>query len=431
MTPNLDATQTLAAAIAVLFIGSAVQLRVGFLRDNNIPVPVIGGLLFAVLTTVLFLGFDFRISFDMSLKEPMMLAFFTTIGLGADFRLLARGGPKLLLFGVLCLAYLIVQDGLGLLAAIGMDLHPLVGLLSSSITLSGGHGTGAAYAERFGVYDKMQPFLANSLGSQETTLFKMVSAYSMFANGGERVEPTLVDRVQDRWGTTVYRHDDRVCDECSQYDLPVGELPRIETDRWQVIDPVTAYQLTSMMRGVVERGTASGTVNLGVPTAGKTGTTNDARDVWFVGFTSNIAAGCYIGYDLPKSLGSGASGGGMCGPVFQSFMTTALKKYGAGRFAVPAGGRFIKIDRFTGARLPDGASGESVVAEYFREGEEPVFGITFDGGFAMGANLPMVTGGTVAQTGQGPGVAVEGVVPVVPVVPGQTTAGEISSGGLY
>ena len=149
MTPNLDATQTLAAAIAVLFIGSAVQLRVGFLRDNNIPVPVIGGLLFAVLTTVLFLGFDFRISFDMSLKEPMMLAFFTTIGLGADFRLLARGGPKLLLFGVLCLAYLIVQDGLGLLAAIGMDLHPLVGLLGGSITLSGGHGTGAAYAERF------------------------------------------------------------------------------------------------------------------------------------------------------------------------------------------------------------------------------------------------------------------------------------------
>ena len=118
MAPNLDATQTLAAAIAVLIIGSAVQVRVGFLRDNNIPIPVVGGLLFAVLTTVLFLGFDFRISFDMSLKEPMMLAFFTTIGLGADFRQLARGGPKLLLFAMLCLAYLIVQDGLGLLAGI-------------------------------------------------------------------------------------------------------------------------------------------------------------------------------------------------------------------------------------------------------------------------------------------------------------------------
>lgn len=149
MAPSLDATQTLAAAIAVLFIGAAVQVRVGFLRNNNIPIPVVGGLLFAVLTTILFLGFDLRIGFDMALKEPMMLAFFTTIGLSADFRLLVQGGPRLLLFGAACLLYLILQDGLGLLAAVGMDLHPLVGLLSGSITLSGGHGTGAAYAEKF------------------------------------------------------------------------------------------------------------------------------------------------------------------------------------------------------------------------------------------------------------------------------------------
>jgi ESS family glutamate:Na+ symporter len=134
----------------VLFVGSAIQSRIPFLRDNNIPVPVVGGLLFAVLTTVLFLGFDQRIALDMTLREPMMLAFFTTIGLGADFRLLVRGGPRLLLFGVVCLIYLIVQDGLGLLAAIGMDLHPLVGLLGGSITLAGGHGTGAAYAQKFG-----------------------------------------------------------------------------------------------------------------------------------------------------------------------------------------------------------------------------------------------------------------------------------------
>ena len=149
MAPSLDATQTLAAAIAVLFVGAAVQARVGFLRDNNIPIPVVGGLLFAVLTTILFLGFDLRIGFDMALKEPMMLAFFTTIGLGADFRLLVRGGPRLLLFGAACVLYLILQDGLGVLAAVGMDLHPLVGLLGGSITLSGGHGTGAAYAEKF------------------------------------------------------------------------------------------------------------------------------------------------------------------------------------------------------------------------------------------------------------------------------------------
>jgi len=146
---SLDATQTLAAAIAVLFVGTAVQARIGFLRNNNIPVPVVGGLLFAVVTTLIFLGLDLRVGFDMALKEPMMLAFFTTIGLGADFRLLVQGGPRLLLFGTACLLYLIFQDGVGLLAAVGMDLHPLVGLIGGSITLSGGHGTGAAYAQRF------------------------------------------------------------------------------------------------------------------------------------------------------------------------------------------------------------------------------------------------------------------------------------------
>lgn len=149
MAFSLDATQTLAAAIAVLFVGTAVQARIGFLRNNNIPVPVVGGLLFAVVTTLIFLGLDLRVGFDMALKEPMMLAFFTTIGLGADFRLLVQGGPRLLLFGTACLLYLIFQDGVGLLAAVGMDLHPLVGLIGGSITLSGGHGTGAAYAQRF------------------------------------------------------------------------------------------------------------------------------------------------------------------------------------------------------------------------------------------------------------------------------------------
>jgi ESS family glutamate:Na+ symporter len=149
MTFSIDIAGTFAAAIAVLYAGSAVQARVGFLRDNNIPVPVVGGLLFAVLTTVCFLGFDLRVSFDMALKEPFMLAFFTTIGLGADARLLQSGGPRLLLFAGVCLLYLVLQDAIGVVAALSMDLHPLVGLLSSSITLSGGHGTGAAYAERF------------------------------------------------------------------------------------------------------------------------------------------------------------------------------------------------------------------------------------------------------------------------------------------
>jgi len=284
----------------------------------------------------------------------------------------------------------------------------------------------ADYAERFGVYDNMSRFLANSLGSEETTLYRMVAAYAMFANGGERVEPTLVDRVQDRYGRTVYRHDQRSCRDCADPAIPQDRAPRIVSNRAQIMDAVTAYQLTSMMRGVVERGTASRYVNLGVPTAGKTGTTNDAKDVWFVGFTSNIVAGCYIGYDTPRSLGRGASGGGYCGPVFQRFMTQATEKYGGGSFRVPPGGRFIKIDRFTGARLPDDAGGPSVVAEYFRDGEEPVFGLTFDGGFAMGANLPLfeeVTQSTARQVTTSSGNTA--------VVGPKASVGTLSSGGLY
>jgi ESS family glutamate:Na+ symporter len=146
---NFDATQTLAAAILVLFVGSFVIGRIPLLRDNNIPIPVVGGVLFAVVTALLHGGANIQLTFDMALKGPLMLAFFTTIGLGADLRMLARGGPQLLLFVGVCLLYLVVQDTLGVLAAVGMDLHPLIGLLSASITLSGGHGTGAAYAESF------------------------------------------------------------------------------------------------------------------------------------------------------------------------------------------------------------------------------------------------------------------------------------------
>ncbi len=284
------------------------------------------------------------------------------------------------------------------------------------------------YAEKFGVYKEgnFLRVLANSLGSQETTLFNMVAAYAMFANGGERVEPTLVDRVQDRYGKTVYKHDPRICTDCDDPAIAPTRSPRIVSERERVMNDVTAYQLTSMMTGVVERGTASKTVNLGVPTAGKTGTTNDAKDVWFVGFTNRIVAGCYIGYDNPRSLGRGASGGGMCGPVFNQFMKKATKKYGASKFDVPGGCEFIKIDRFTGARLSDTAKGKNVVNECFREGEEPVFGISFDGGFAMGGNLTLIRPDGQAQARQ-----VTTSTGKKAVVGPKATFGTLSSGGLY
>ncbi|KAJ03509.1 penicillin-binding protein 1A [Sulfitobacter mediterraneus] len=282
-----------------------------------------------------------------------------------------------------------------------------------------------SYAERFGVYDNLSPVLANALGAQETTLYQMVSAYAMFANGGERVQPTLVDRVQDRYGRTVYQHDQRLCNDCKQVSLTPGQAPRVISNRERVMDPVTAYQLTSMMRGVVERGTARKAVNLPVPIAGKTGTTNDEKDAWFVGFSSNIVAGCYIGFDTPRAMGRGSGGGALCAPVFQRFMSQAIKKYGGGDFKAPDSCVFINIDRFTGARLSDGASGNNVVSECFRDGEEPIFGIMFDGGFAMGGDLPLVEelggGGREVTTSTGKKA----------VVGPKATFGTLSSGGLY
>ncbi|WP_299076010.1 penicillin-binding protein 1A [uncultured Ruegeria sp.] len=283
----------------------------------------------------------------------------------------------------------------------------------------------AGYAERFGVYDRMGAFLANSLGAEETTLYKMVAAYAMFANGGERVEPTLVDRIQDRFGKTIYRHDDRQCLDCNSNWLEPDEAPTIETNRSQVMDAVTAYQLTSMMKGVVDRGTASSVVNLPVPTAGKTGTTNESKDAWFIGFTSNIVAGCYIGYDRPRPMGRGAYGGTLCGPVFQSFMEQAVEKYGGGPFDVPPGGRFIKIDRFSGARLPDNASGDYVVAEYFRDGVDGFIDRIYDGGFAIGSDLPLF------EEVQRAGVEVQTSTGETVTVGPKATQGDLSTGGLY
>jgi penicillin-binding protein 1A len=298
-----------------------------------------------------------------------------------------------------------------------------------------GHGDASPqYAERFGVYDDMGPYLSNALGSEETTLFRIVAAYAMFANGGERVEPTLVDRVQDRYGNTIYRHDRRECIDCAAFALADGWGPRIRAWRERVIDPITAYQLTSMLRGVVERGTAAGRVDLGVPTAGKTGTTNDAKDVWFVGFTSNIVAGCYMGYDTPTPMGPGAYGGTLCAPVFNTFMQEAVARYGGGAFEVPPGGVFARIDRRTGRRVPDDATGPEVVTEYFRDDGMQlalvgqIVGSAIDGGFAMGSDLPLFGAdenepdvATQVTTSTGREVA----------LPPRPTAGALSSGGLY
>ncbi|GAB1480016.1 PBP1A family penicillin-binding protein [Paracoccaceae bacterium] len=304
-------------------------------------------------------------------------------------------------------------------------------LMTVRIAQEIGMDTVAGYAERFGVYSRLQPLLANSLGAQETTLFKMVAAYAMFANGGERVEPTLVDRVQDRRGKTIYRHDQRQCTDCGADSLPRGEGVQITSNRERVMDAITAYQLTSMLQGVVQRGSGTG-VRLPVPVAGKTGTTNDAKDVWFIGYTSNIVAGCYLGFDQPRSLGPGAFGGTLCVPIFQEFMSEAVKRFGGTEFKVPPGGYFQKIDRFTGAKLGPDASGPNVISEYFREGEEVLFGLDamVDGGFAMGSNLPLFAYGET-DTGTEQVDTVTTSDGQQKAVPKKADFGTLSSGGLY
>jgi len=230
------------------------------------------------------------------------------------------------------------------------------------------------YAERFGVYENMPEHLSYALGAGETTLYQMVAAYGMFANGGKRVQPTLIDRIQDRHGKTLFRHDPRYCQGCDSASFGTDRVPVLFDQRRQIMDPVTAFQLVSMLQGVVSRGTAKKTVGgLGFPVAGKTGTTNDAKDVWFVGFTQNMVAGCFMGYDRPRTLGRRAYGGTLCGPVFKEFMREAMALRSPGKFRQPTGNGVvvIKVHRDTGERLPDDAEGPHVLVETFRSGTEP------------------------------------------------------------
>jgi penicillin-binding protein 1A len=227
----------------------------------------------------------------------------------------------------------------------------------------------AEYAERFGVYDDMNPVLAMALGSGETTVMRMVSAYAVMANGGKQINPSLIDRIQDRYGKTVFKHDERSCEGCVASSWHNQPEPELVSNAEQVLDPMTAYQITSMMQGVVQRGTAVTVSELGYPIAGKTGTTNDEKDAWFVGFTPNLVVGVYMGYDQPRSMGSGSTGGGLAAPIFKEFMAEALEGTNPVDFEVPEGMKRIAVDRKTGMRAEAGQGG--AITEYFKPGTGP------------------------------------------------------------
>ena len=212
----------------------------------------------------------------------------------------------------------------------------------------------AEYAKRFGVYDDLPPYLSYALGAGETTVLRMVTAYSMLDNGGRRVKPTLIDRIQDRYGHTIFRHDQRECMGCDADKWAGQAEPTLVDRREQVIDPMTAYQITSMMEGVVQRGTATVVREVGKPIAGKTGTTNDEKDVWFIGFSPDIVCGVYLGFDKPRHIGRLATGGHLAAPVVKDFLKVVLSDKPPIPFRVPPGIKLIRVDAKSGMRAGPG-----------------------------------------------------------------------------
>lgn len=229
-------------------------------------------------------------------------------------------------------------------------------------------------AERMGVYNNLDPYLAMSLGAGETSLWDLAKGYAAFVNGGREVTPTLLDRVQDRNGTTLYRHDQRDCSECTLEEWTGQEPPIFPDARKQVLDPVTAYQVTHMLEGVVQRGTGRRALRVGKPLAGKTGTTNDYIDALFMGFSPDLVVGVWVGFDEPRTLGDGEAGGSVAAPIFTEFMSKALEESPALPFRIPPGVRLVEIDAETG-KLPSPTTTKRIT-EAFRPGTEP--GIRFE-----------------------------------------------------
>jgi penicillin-binding protein 1A len=227
----------------------------------------------------------------------------------------------------------------------------------------------AEYARKFGVYDNLPPYYSYALGAGETTLMRMVNAYSILDNGGRRVIPTLIDRIQDRYGHTIYKHDTRQCDGCDATSWHDQPEPTLIDHQEKILDPMTDYQIVSMMEGVVEHGTGSALRAVGKPIAGKTGTTNDSKDVWFIGFSPDVVCGVYLGYDKPRKIASNATGGALAAPIVRDFFKDALADKPPIPFPMPPGIKLVRVDSKTGMRAAPGDP--HVILEAFKPGTAP------------------------------------------------------------
>ena len=236
-------------------------------------------------------------------------------------------------------------------------------------------------AERFGVVDNLPRQLSMSIGAGETTLLRLTTAYAMIVNGGKAITPTLIDRIQDRRGRTTFRHDTRTCDACQVDDWDGGPPPVLADVRQPIADPGTAYQMVSMLQGVVDRGTGRRISTIGKPLAGKTGTTNDSFDAWFIGFSPDLVVGVFTGFDNPRSLGQGETGSSVAAPIFKQFMENAMADAPSIPFRIPSGIRLVRVNADTGVVARPGEN--NVILEAFRRGTTPgrAAGPVIDGGY--------------------------------------------------
>lgn len=292
-----------------------------------------------------------------------------------------------------------------------------------------------AEAKKFGIVDDMPSLLSFSLGAKETTPLRLATAYGMIVNGGKKIAPSIIDRVQDRDGRTVWRTDDRRCEDCTGdawfAGMPTPELPDA---REQIQDPRTAYQMVSMLEGVIQRGTGARLRGLGFPLAGKTGTTNDSHDAWFVGFTPDLVAAVYVGFDDPRTLGSHETGASVAVPIFQNFMVSAMKDRPAIPFRVPPGLRMVRVDATTGAStLP---SNKNAIWEAFIPGTEPQEGVdrpVLDGSVTGEYANGVLPSGAPAALEENAGESQDGAsTPAAPLAPASpATSATEGTGGLY
>jgi penicillin-binding protein 1A len=284
----------------------------------------------------------------------------------------------------------------------------------------------ADMAQRFGIYDNLPQQLAMALGAGETTPLRLTAAYAMLVNGGKRVRPTLIDRIQDRNGKTIFSHDLRFCEGCSAQRFSGQDMPVLPDIREQLVDPVSAYQMVNILEGVVQRGTGTSVRAVGKPLAGKTGTSNDSNDVWFVGFSPDLAVGVFVGFDDPASLGAKETGGSISAPIFRDFMMEALKDKPPTPFRVPPGVRLVRVNAGTGKPAAPGDA--KAIYEAFKNNdhmpgdEENVLDGGVNAGFSFAPFLNVEEGagpaGELIPPGATPGAA----------APAQQAP---SAGGLY